>query len=311
MGVRAVIVVRDDTGHTRRFWAAWASKQFQIPHLARFIHTTDEGAVPLSVAGYLAYTATHPGTLPAQDITDERWYADPDDVGDLDHRYELALRATERTFRYLVHDRDHGGDRPGWRRGEELATRAQLHEAAARMCRELAANTQRYAERNNGAVPPGWPTAQDWREQEDIFTEWSARTDPHLLHRPGPSIEPVPQWFAVRAARAQSRRISAALRETHPGANVRTRVGAGGVISLTVPVHLATDGEAARITELVGGLLGHAFTVTVRPHRRPRHGVHGGQTVQPAVNATLTLRPRPNAAGPQARDATTTDRTSG
>ena len=124
MGVRAVIVVRDDTGRYRRFWAAWASKQYQIPHLARFIHTTDEGTVPLSVAGYLAYTATHPGTLPAQDITGEGWYADPDDVGDLDHRYELELHSTERTFRYLVHDRIHhrgnGRAQPGWRRSEEL-----------------------------------------------------------------------------------------------------------------------------------------------------------------------------------------------
>ena len=224
MGVRAVIVVRDDTGRYRRFWAAWASKQYQIPHLARFIHTTDEGTVPLSVAGYLAYTATHPGTLPAQDITGEGWYADPDDVGDLDHRYELELHSTERTFRYLVHDRIHhrgnGRAQPGWRRSEELATRAQLYEAAARMSRELAANTSRYAERNNGAVPPGSPTPQDWREREHTFTEWSARTDPKLLRRPGPAIEPVPQWFAVRTARTQSRRISARLRETYPGTGV-------------------------------------------------------------------------------------------
>jgi len=307
MGVRAVIAVRDEAGHHRRFWAAWASKQYQIPHLARFIHTADEGTVPLSVAGYLAYMATHPGTLPAHDITDDGWYADPADVGDLDHRYELALNATERTFRYLVHDRDRGGDRPGWRRGEELATRAQLYEAAARICRELAATTQRYAERHQAAVPPGWPTPQDWREQEDTFTEWSARTDPHLLRRSGPAIDPVPQWFAVRAARAQARRIGAALRETYPGATVRTRVGADGVISLTVPAHLATD-EAARIADMVGGLLGHVLTATVRPHRRSRHSVHTGQGRQPPVNATLTLRPHGNtAAAPRPAPSTTTD----
>jgi hypothetical protein len=315
MGVRAVIVVRDDTGRYRRFWAAWASKQYQIPHVARFIHTTDEGTVPLSVAGYLAYTATHPGTLPAQDITDEGWYADPDDVGDLDHRYELDLRATERTFRYLVHDRIHhrgnGRAQPGWRRSEELASRAQLYEAAARMCRELVANTSRYAERN-GAVPPGWPTPQDWREQEDTFAEWSTRTDPHLLRRPGLAIEPVPQWFAVRSARAQSRRIGARLRDMYPGAGVRTRVGADGVISLTVPAHLATDVEAVRITEMIGSLLGQDFTVTVRPHRRSRHSVHSGQIPQPQVNTTLTLRPRTKAAAAasQENDTTTTDRTS-
>lgn len=219
MGVRAVIVVRDDTGHHRQFWAAWGQQAVPAPHLARFIRTADEGRVPLSVAGYLAYTTMHPGTLPARDITGEGCYTDPDDVGDLDHRYELALHATERTFRYLVHHRIHlrgnGQGRPGWRRGEVLATRGQLYEAAARTCRELATITSRYAERNNAAVPPGWPTPQDWREQERIFTGWSARTDPDLLRRPGPTIELVPQWFAVRTARAQSSCISAALREQY------------------------------------------------------------------------------------------------
>jgi len=41
VGVRAVILVHEDTGNQRRFWAAWASKQYQIPHLARFIHAAD------------------------------------------------------------------------------------------------------------------------------------------------------------------------------------------------------------------------------------------------------------------------------
>ena len=298
MGVRAVIVVRDDSGRCRRFWAAWASKQFQIPHLARFIHATDEYDTPLSVEGYAAWVAAHPRTLPGEDITDEGWYANPDEIGDLDHRYELLLNEAERTVRYIVHDRDGSRDAAGWRRSEDLATRAQLYEAAARMCRELAGNAKRYAERNNEILPAGWPRPQDWRDEERTFTEWLAHTDAQLLHRPGATIQPVPHWFAVRAARAQSRDISARIRQTYPGASVRTRVGIDGVISLTVPAHLATDTDAARITEIVGSLLGQRFTATVRPHRRSRHSVHSGQTPHAAVNATLTLRPHLEAAAP-------------
>jgi hypothetical protein len=292
VGVRAVIVVADDTGQDRRFWAPWASKQYQIPHLARFIHTADRDGIPLSVAGYLAYAATHPGSLPAQDITDQGWYTNPDEVGDLDHRYQLLLCPPQRTFRYLVEDRDRYRDRPGWRRSEDLGTRAQLYDAAARMCRDLAASTQRYTDRNNGVIPPGWPRPQDWRDQQHQFTQWLADTDPQVLHRPGPAMQPVPQWYAVRAARAQAKRINTRLREAYPGAGIRTRVSADATVSLTVPAALATDTEAAKIAQTLSNLLGATFTVSVRPHRPSRHTVHSGQQEsRTRVNATLTLRP--------------------
>ena len=297
MGMRAVIVVREDTGRERRFWSAWASKQYQIPHLARFIHTADHDGIPLTLAGYLAYVAAHPDTLPAQDITDENWYSNPDEVGDLDHRYELLLCQSERTFRYLVRDRYR--DKPGWRRSEDLGTRAQLYEAAAGMCRELATNTQRYTDRNNGLVPPGWPSPQDWRDEERQFSRWREATDPQLLHRAGPTVEPVPRWYAVRAARELSRRIGARLREEYPGTNIRTRVGTDGVVSLTVPARLATDAEAARIAQTVSGLLGQTFVLSVRAHRRSRYAVNSAhQGSQATANATLTLRPQDTAAGP-------------
>jgi len=291
--MRAVIVVREDSGRERRFWAAWASKQYQIPHLARFIHLADHDGLPLTIAGYLAYVETHPDTLPAQDITDEDWYSNPDEVGDLDHRYELLLCQSERTFRYLVHDRDRGRDKPGWRRSEDLGTRAQLYEAAAQMCRELATNTQRYIDRTNGLAPPGWPSPQDWRHEEHQFTQWRDHTDPQLLHRPGPTQEPVPQWYAVRAARTRARRINTRLRAEYPGVTIRTRVGTDGMISLTVPARLATDSEASRITEVIGSLLGQTFTVSARPHRASRYTARS-RPAHPhtAVNATLTLRPR-------------------
>jgi hypothetical protein len=299
VGMHAVIVVREDTGRERRFWAAWASKQYQIQHLARFIHTADHDCIPLTLAGYLAYAAGHPDTLPAQDITDENSYSNPDEVGDLDHRYELLLRQSERTFRYLVRDRDRYRDKPGWRRSEDLGTRAQLYEAAARMCRELATNTQRYADRNNGLVPPGMPSPGEWRDEQRQFTKWCDVTDPYLLHRPGPVVEPVPQWYAIRAAREQARRIGARLREEYPGMNIRTQVGADGVVSLTVPTRLATDVEAARIAQTIGSLLGQTFTLSVRAHRRSRYAITSAhQASQATANATLTLRPQDTAAAP-------------
>jgi hypothetical protein len=291
VGVRAVILVREDTGRERRFWAPWASKQYQIPHLARFIHAADRQSLPLNVAGYIAYVATHPGTLLDQDITDDGWYTNPDEVGDLDHRYQLLLCPSQGTFRYLVYDRDRRSDKPGWRRSEDLGTRAELYEAAAAMCRELAASTGRYADRNNGVAPPDWPSPQDWREQEHQFTRWLAHTGAQLIHRPGPAMEPVPQWYAVRAARVQAKRINTRLRQAYPGAGIRTRVGVDGTVNLTVPGALATDTEAAQIAQLIGDLLGQTFTVSVRPHRRSRHAAHSGQSgSQASANATLTLR---------------------
>jgi hypothetical protein len=296
MGVRAVIVVRDHSGRERRFWAAWASKQYQIPHLARFVHTADRDGIPLSMAGYLAYVATHPDTLPGYDITESGGYSNPDEVGDLDHRYELLLCQPERTFRYQVRDRDRYQDRPGWRRGEDLGTRAQLYEAAARMCRELAANTQRYLNRNNGVAPAGWSSPQDWRNEEHQFTQWREGTDPQLLDRPGPAVEPVPQWYLLRTARAQSRRINARLRQEYPAAGIRIRVGADATISLTVPAGLATDAEATRIAETVGAVCGQTFTVSVRQHRPSRYSIRSGHRDSGTrVNATLTLRPQDHA----------------
>jgi hypothetical protein len=301
VGVRAVIVVRDHSGRERRFWAAWASKQYQIPHLARFVQTADRDGIPLSVAGYLAYVATHPGTLPAHDITDDGGYGNPDEVGDLDHRYELLLCQPDRTFRYLVRDRDRYQDKPGWRSSEDLGTRAQLYEAAARMCRELAANIQRYANRNNGVVPPGWPSAQDWRDDEHQFTQWRDMTDPQLMDRPGPAVEPVPQWYALRAARAQSRQINMRLRQEYSDAGIRTRVSGDGIVSLTVPAGLATDAQAARIAQTVGAVCGRTFTVSVRHHRPSRYSIHSAhRDSEPRVNATLTLRPQDRGAAPHA-----------
>jgi len=302
MGVRAVIVVHDESGLRRRFWSAWASKQYQIPHLARLVHAADHRNLPLTMDGYRAFIAAHPGTLPALDITDAGRYADPATLGDLDHRYELRLWHSDRTFRFQVQDRDRSTQGTGWRRAEELVTRAQLYEAAARMCREMATSSERYAHRH-GAVPAGGPRPQDWRAEAATFTGWLSDTDRRLLHQArqqAVSDGSVPEWYAVRVAREQARRIGARLREQYPGVQVRTRVAVDGVITLTVPALLATDAEAPRIAETVGGLLGRPFTVIVRAHRRSRQHVHNGRRDRSDArrNATLTLRPDDGVAAP-------------
>jgi hypothetical protein len=61
MGVRAIIDVHDDTCRHRRFWSAWASPHYQVPHLADFIHDTDDTGSPLTTVTYIAYTTAHPG----------------------------------------------------------------------------------------------------------------------------------------------------------------------------------------------------------------------------------------------------------
>ncbi len=301
MGVRAVIVVREDTGPQRRFWSGWASKQYQIPHLARFVHTTDGVGLPLSVAGYLAYAATHPDTLPTRDITGQGGYSDPNEVGDLEYRYELRLCPSARTFRYLVYDRDRDryGEKPRWRRCEDLCSRAELYQAAARMCRELAVSTDRYLATGNRSIPSGWPTAQHWRDDGQQFTEWLVHTDPLLLHHRGPTAGHVPQWYALKVARAQVRQINTVLRKQFPGMSIRTRVAADGTVSLTVPAELATDTNTARITQTLSSLLGRGFIASARTHRPSRYTIHSGRTGSAATAyATLTLQPHDNAAVP-------------
>jgi len=286
MGVRAVIVVRDDSGQERRFWAPWASSHYQIQFLAEFIHTADHDGTPLTVGGYLAYTRAHPDTLPAHDITQDGGYADPAETGDLDHRYLLLLDNHQRTFRYVVYDRLPSRERSRWKVSHDLATRGDLFAAAARMCRQLAANSERYRADNNGVGPPGDPGPDFWREQEQEFTAWQADTDPRLLHQAGPT--PQPRRYTLTAARTLTRQVNTQLRKQYPGQTIRTRMSQDGLLTMTVPARLATDAETSRITQTVSDQLGQPYTVSVRPHRRSRYGA--ADTGAP-VNATLILQP--------------------
>jgi hypothetical protein len=288
MGVRAVIVVRDGCGHERRFWAPWASSHYQIQFLARFIHAADHDGTPLTVGGYLAYTQTHPDTLPARDITDDGSYADPAATGDLDHRYLLLLDDHQRTFRYVVYERLSSRERRRWKVSHDLASRGDLYGAAARMCRHLATNSARYRAANNGIGLPGDPGPDFWREQEQEFTAWTEHLDPRLLGSAGPT--PQPPRYTLAAARTLTRQVNTQLRQLYPGVTIRTRLSQDGLLTMTVPARLAADAETARITQLVSGQLGQLYTVRVRAHRRSRYG---GADTGAAVNATLVLHAVP------------------
>ena len=172
MGAPAVITVTDHTGATRRFYGHWASPQYQIPHLAQFIHQADTDATALTLATYLAYVAAHPNTLPGEDITDQRWHRDPTIADGLDYRYTLHLDEPDDQLRYTVAQRDRPHDRERMRAGEDLVGRAQIYAGAARMCRQMATTTRQLVERNGGHPVPG-PTADQWQVEADQYHAWA------------------------------------------------------------------------------------------------------------------------------------------
>jgi hypothetical protein len=172
MGAPAVITVTDHTGAERRFYGHSASPQYQIPHLAQFIHQADTDQVPLTVAAYVAYIAAHPNTLPGEDITAEPWHQDPSRADGLDYRYTLALALDDEGLRYTAAERDQPHDRERMRPAEDLTGRAQLYAAAARMCRQMATTTRRLTDRNGGNPLPG-PSAQAWEAEAIRYDAWA------------------------------------------------------------------------------------------------------------------------------------------
>jgi hypothetical protein len=183
MGAPAVIIVTDHTGQSRRFYGHWASPQYQIPHLAEFIHRADEAHTPLTVAAYLAYVAAHPNTLPGEDITGQRWHRNPRKADGLDYRYTLHLAEDDTGLRYTVAERDLH-DRERMRASEDLTGRAPIYAAAARMYRQMAATTRRLAER--GHPLPG-PSAQTWEAEAERYDDWADKqtaTDAEAPPRP-------------------------------------------------------------------------------------------------------------------------------
>ncbi len=158
MGMRAVTTVIDHTCVPRRFWSAWASPEYQIPHLATFLTWADQHHGPLTIDTYLRYGAEHPGTLPVQDVTDA--FADEERASDLDYRYHLTLDADTRDVTLTVRNMRRRRRRD--RVVVETITRASLYDAAARMCELVATRCQQWADTNNGHHLPGGDPAQ-WR----------------------------------------------------------------------------------------------------------------------------------------------------
>jgi hypothetical protein len=173
MGAPAVITVTDHTGQSRRFYGHWASPQYQIPHLAQFIHQADADGTALTVDAYLAYVAAHPNTLPGEDITAERWHRDPAKADGLDYRYTLHLAEDDGGPRYTVAERDRPHDWERMRPAEDLTGRGQIYAGAARMCAQMAATTGRLVERNGGHPVPG-PTAEQWQTEADQYDAWAS-----------------------------------------------------------------------------------------------------------------------------------------
>jgi hypothetical protein len=147
MSARALITVIDSR-QQRHFYQHHGSPQLLIPRLAGFVGWADAHAVPLTLPAYQAYTAACPDTShgPSADLAG---------LARLDHRYRLTLREPDRGFDLTVHDRVRrpGGDR--WLLAEHLSCRADLHTAAARMCRLMAR--------------AGGPAAADWRDRAEQF----------------------------------------------------------------------------------------------------------------------------------------------
>jgi hypothetical protein len=291
MGVRAVITVTDEDGHRRQFWAAWASPHFQIPHLARFIHNADRSNTPLDMTSYIAYTATLPNTLPAQDITDQRWYTDPDATGDLDHRYELQLCQTRRTFRFVVRKRPPHHEPGRWRISHDLTNRADLYGTAARMCAQLAAHARRRLA-HNGSTAPGEGSAEDWHHEQDMFAAWLTADDPNLSRTHDAPVDTPPPIYSVDQTRALARQLRHALTRLYPGVNTRPRVRADATITVTVPAHLATGPDLTLITAVVFEVTGTSHVPDVRTHKPSRYGVRiDADGIRSGIYATITLRP--------------------
>ena len=168
MGAPAVITVTDHTGATRRFYGHWASPQYQIPHLAEFIHQAWISSTRIRAFGPTVTTITPLDNGP---------------FGATTFRVNFTAQATPGTYSYTVAARDLH-DRERMRPVEDLTGRIQIYAGAARMCRQMAATTRRLAER--GHPLPG-PSAQAWQAEADRYDAWADKhtaTDAQAPPRP-------------------------------------------------------------------------------------------------------------------------------
>lgn len=149
MGDPALITVADND-RQRHYRCEHGDPLLLIPRLAGFIAWADTLAVPLTTLVYEAHTAWLDSQQPP--------IPGPSSATAPRHRYRLTLCEPGRVFDLTVHDRADRPDRAGsqaWLLAEHLSTRADLHTAAARMCRLMAR--------------AGGPHAAAWHESAELF----------------------------------------------------------------------------------------------------------------------------------------------
>jgi len=190
MGVRAVTTVIDLAREpVRRFYSHWASPEYQIPHLADFVTWADQTRQPLTTDSFHRYATDHPGTLPAEDVTDD---FDDESAGDLDYRYHLTLADEARWLKLVVHDMRHS------RIIHTVVGRPDLYATAARMCDQAAARGLDYARRHGGTVLPGgnpddWQqAAAEYRRLGESTPIRAAEANLHAQYTPAGPEEPHP-----------------------------------------------------------------------------------------------------------------------
>jgi hypothetical protein len=132
---------------------------YQIPHLADFVTWTARTGQPLNAASFHHYATEHPGTLPAEDVTDT---FDDESAGDLDFRYHLTLADETRWLKLLVTD---------MRQSRVIHTvigRPDLYATAVQVCHEAAARGEAYRQRSGGTPLPGGDPDL-WRQAADNY----------------------------------------------------------------------------------------------------------------------------------------------
>jgi hypothetical protein len=188
MGMRAVTTVIDSAGRPRRFWSAWASPEFQIPHVAEFLSWVDDATRALTIESYLSYACNHPNTLPVEDVTDT---TDDDEPGDLNYRYHLTLVDETRSLRLVVRDMKADG------RVVTIIGRANLYSAAAEMYDLLARRSKPYDTSNGAGLPGGdrdsWRrAAADFRQRHQSIPIAAAAANLAAQFTPADHTDPYP-----------------------------------------------------------------------------------------------------------------------
>lgn len=225
-GGRAVVTVTDQLGVTRSFWSAWASPEYQIPHLADFLLWADRHHYLLCVRAWLAYADTYPGTLPREEVTGTA-AAEESYTGDLDYRYHLSLHGESGAVRLRV--RALRATPPDL--GPDLATamtRANLFAEAARLCDLVADRVGRWTDENGGTPPPGTDPV-GWRHRAAYFRDvqasgpvaaltanLAARLHPATPEAPHPAIQVAGVWVVASIGPDATLRISVDLDEAQP-----------------------------------------------------------------------------------------------